>query len=145
MAKRKKGKGGQKDTVRFRKGEQFIGVNKSLWDSQAFKTLKPSAKILFLQFIFLAFPDRNGRIGMSHSKAAEIAQVNKATAGKHIEELMIRGFLQLRSYEMWQERKSREYRVTACYCYGLAPTEEFLKWRPGMNFFGRTKKFSGVN
>ena len=145
MAKRKKGKGAVKDTVPFRKGEQFIGVSKSLWDCPAFSTLKPPAKILLLHFVFLAYPHRNGSIGMSHSKAAEIAQVNKATAGKYLEELMIRGFLELRSHEMWQERMAREYRTTVCNCKGRIATEEFLQWEPGMNFFGRDKKFSGTN
>lgn len=145
MSRKKKGKGGQRDTVVYHKGEQFIGVAKSLWYSDAFRTLKPPAQILLLHFIFLAYPDRNGRIGMSHSKAAQIAQVNKATAGKYIEELMTRGFLQMRSHEMWRERKAREYRLTLCYCEGRVPTEEFRNWIPGMNFFGRNKKFSGIN
>jgi len=144
VAKRKKGKGAVKDTVPFRKGEQFIGVSKSLWDCPAFSTLKPPAKILLLHFVFLAYPHRNGSIGMSHSKAAEIAQVNKATAGKYLEELMIRGFLELRSHEMWQERMAREYRTTVCNCKGRMATEEYLQWEPGMNFFGRDKKFSGI-
>ena len=111
----------------------------------AFKTLKPPAKILLLHLVFLASPDRNGRIGLSHSKAAEIAKVNKATAGKYLEELMIRGFLEMRSYEMWQERMAREYRTTVCNYRGRSATEEFLQWEPGMNFFGRDKKFSGTN
>ena len=145
MAKRKKGKGGLKDVVPIRNGDQFIPINTSLRDCLAFKTLKPPAKILLLHFIFLAYPDRNGRIGMSHSKAAEIAQVNKATAGKYLEELMIRGFLEMRSHEMWQERMAREYRTTVCNCKGRIATEEFLQWEPGMNFFGRDKKFSGTN
>lgn len=145
MARKKRGRGGQTDSVAYRKSEQFISVHKSLWECTAFRTLKPPAQILLFHFIFLAYPNRNGRIGMSHSKAAQIAQVNKATAGKYLDELMVRGFLEMRNHEMWKERKAREYRITLCYCEGRAPTEEFRNWKLGLNFFGRDKKFAGTN
>ena len=127
------------DVPRTEKGMQFIAIGKSLYDCDAYKTLPSGAKILLQELMRLCYPNNNGRVGMSQQRAAEFAGVTKKTAGSYLNLLAERGFIVISKYEMWKQRMSREYRVTACSCNGKAPTEDYLDWEEGQNLFGKKR------
>ena len=144
MSKKKK-KINRYDHVQTKNRGQFVQVPHELLESAAYRSLPSAARCLLFEFMRLVWPNRNGKIGMSHEKAAELISCTKKTAGKHIEMLLQRGFIKLVKGELWQQRKAREYAVTSATRQGRSPTFEYLSWQEGDNFFGKERLFAGVD
>lgn len=142
---RKKDSGNKYDRIQSKSKGQYVQLPNELIESDAYRSLPSGARCLLIEFMRIVFPDRNGKIGMSHDRAATLVNCTKKTAGKYIEMLLQRGFLKLVKGELWQERKAREYALTAASRQGRSPTYEYLDWREGDNFFGKEQLFAGVN
>ena len=144
MAKKAK-KPDLKDKVVAKEGGQFIYLYAELTESVAYRSLCPGARCLLQEMMALVWPDRNGRVAMSHERAAGLVGCTKKTAGKYLEMLLVRGFLKLEKGELWQQRLAREYSLTMVTRQGRQPSHDYLRWSEGDNFFGANKKFAGVN
>jgi len=133
------------DRIQSKSKGQFVQLPNELIESDAYRSLPPGARCLLIEFMRIVFPDRNGKIGMSHDRAARLVNCTKKTAGKYIEMLLQRGFLKLVKGELWQERKAREYALTSASRQGRSPTYEYLGWREGDNFFGKEQWYAEMN
>ena len=134
-----------KDRVVPRQGGPFIYLYFELTESLAYRSLSSGARCLLQEMMALAWPDRNGRVAMSHERAAGLVRCTKKTAGTYLEKLLVRGFIKLEKGEIWQERLAREYSITMATRQGRQPSHEYLRWLEGDNFYGKNKKFAGVN
>jgi hypothetical protein len=141
---RKKKKQKVQDRIVTRSPGQFIQFSQELRDSEAYRSLKPGARCLLIELMMLVWPDRNGKIGMSHAKASLLIGCSKKTAGKYFEMLLSRGFIKVEKGELWQERLAREYSLTMATRQGRQPSHEYLSWTEGMNTYGGNKKLAGV-
>ncbi len=134
-----------KDRVVARQAGQFICLYSELTESLAYRSLSSGARCLLQEMMALAWPDRNGRLAMSHERAAGLVRCTKKTAGTYLERLLARGFIKLEKGELWQQRLAREYSLTMVTRQGRRPSHDYLRWSEGDNFFGTNKKFAGVN
>ena len=134
-----------KDRVVARQAGQFICLYSELTESLAYRSLSSGARCLLQEMMALAWPDRNGRLAMSHERAAGLVRCTKKTAGTYLERLLARGFIKLEKGELWQQRLAREYSLTMVTRQGRQPSHDYLRWSEGDNFFGANKKFAGVN
>lgn len=141
---RKKKKEKLQDRIVMRNPGQFIIFSRELFDSDAYRSLSNGARCLLMELMMLVWPDRNGKIGMSHEKASLLIRCSKKSAGKYFEMLLIRGFIKIEKGELWQERLAREYSLTMATRQGRQPSHEYLSWTEGMNFYGGNKKLAGV-
>jgi len=132
------------DRVVARNKTQYIALSRELVDSEAYRSLKPGARCLLQELMFLVWPDRNGKIGMSQEKASSLLGCTKKSAGKYFEMLLVRGFIKIEKGERWQQRQAREYSLTMAIRQGRQPSHEYLSWTEGMNLYGGNKKFAGV-
>ena len=147
MSKRKKGLNLVDRVVPRNKNEksQFVPLYIELTGSDAYRSLPPGARCLLHEMMSLVFPDRNGKVCMSHERAAELVSCTRKTAGVHLSKLLECGFLKMTKGEFWQQRKAREYSLTMATCSGRWPNHEYLYRLEGDNIFAGSKKFAGVN
>jgi len=127
MARRKKGAQG--------KGERFLRLPHILLKSEAWRSLSPAQRCVYIAIGEHYTGFNNGRIGLSVRQAAELANVNKDTAGAAFRVLEERGLIRKRkeggfSYKV---RHATEWVLTA-HPSGLngehPATQEFRHWKP---------------
>ena len=70
-----------KDRVVARQGGQFICLYSELTESLAYRSLSSGARCLLQEMMALAWPDRNGRLAMSHERAAGLVRCTKKNGG----------------------------------------------------------------
>ena len=124
---------------------QFVPLHTELTGSAAYRSLPPGARCLLQEMMSIVFPDRNGKVCMSHDRAAKLVCCTRKTASIHLSKLLERGFVKMTKGELWQQRKSREYSLTMATRSGRWPKHDYLSWKEGDNIFAGSKKFAGLN
>jgi DNA-binding transcriptional MocR family regulator len=99
--------------------------------SPAYRALSCPARCLLEEFQRIFRHGRNGELRISTRRASELLGVSEPTASNAFHELASHGFLVLTNDERWQERKTREWRLTFEHSNnGSAPTDEWKRWTP---------------
>ncbi|EBA00262.1 hypothetical protein [Marinobacter sp. ELB17] len=109
----------------------YVAMQREWFNSEAYRDLSRTARCLLAEIHNLYMPARNGRISLSVANGASRLNVTEKTIRPAYDELAEHGFIALTKGQMWQQRMSREWRVTFERCDGLEPTDEWRRWKPG--------------
>lgn len=115
------------------KGEpRHVRLYHWLMQSDAWRTLAPAAKALYLELGFRYNGSNNGRIGLSVRDAGDALQVSKATAARAFAELEQRGFVETvrKGHFDRKKRHATEWRLTEhrCDVSDTPATKAFMRW-----------------
>jgi len=116
--------------------DRFLSLPHYLLKSEAWKSIGPVPRALFIEVAQRWNGFNNGRIGLGVREAGEALHVKHTTAGAAFKVLQDRGFLVLTKDSGFdQKRLAREWRVTAfpvgdSRAPSSPPSKEFLRWRP---------------
>ena len=124
-------------TKRRERGGKFVKLDEWLMKTEAWRSLDPVARCIFIEMARLYNGHNNGEIGMACRRAAERVGVKKTIAAERIQTLMDRGFIRLtRAAEIGlrkrRQRFSASYPLTHVPVGKALPTKEFVHWRAGV-------------
>jgi hypothetical protein len=94
-------------------------------NSDEFHALSPGARSLLFEFQAIFHPSINGRLNLSHAKAAQKLNVTEKTVSGYYIELMQAHFIEQSHDYCYTQGKSRLYRLTYEPCRGREPTDEW--------------------
>lgn len=119
---------------RSKGGGPFVQLFKFMLESQAWKSLSPADRAVYIELCALYNGANNGRLGLGARRAAELCNISKNTVSTCFRILEARGFIDCVTAGGFS-RKSRhqtEWRLTQYRCdvTGQLPTKAFAKWRP---------------
>lgn len=78
-----------------RGGGKFIQLHDWFQSSEAWKTMKPGPRALYIEVKRRFNGSNNGEISLSHREAAKALNVNKNTVSAYFDELVERGFIRM--------------------------------------------------
>jgi len=114
----------------------FAGIPRCVIESEAYRRLSLIGRAILVEIVVRMRGDNNGEIHVSYAELAKcLNRKNQAPIGPAIAELMQHGLLDLSAESVWQERKSREYRLTFVNTSDsigrpIKATNEYLAWNP---------------
>ncbi len=120
------------------KNVTFIMLRHDIFESQAYRTMKPSARAVLSEIIRRYNGSNNGRISFSVREMAKRINVSHDTAGKAISEVLDRGFIivTIDSAFNVKNRTARRFALTFETIvnegngHKTAPSNEWRKWKP---------------
>lgn len=115
-----------------RQNGNFVQMHNWVMTSQAWATMKPGPRALYLELKRLFHGTNNGRIFLSHRDAANALNVGRDTVGTYYRELVDRGFLRVtRGHCLGPDGigQSTIYALTEEPENGQPATKEFLVWK----------------
>ena len=129
MSRRKINKTGRgKNTL-----SDFIGIERYLMRSVAWRSLKPIARAAYFEVCYCYDGSNNGRILMAARTLGDRLGVNKATAARALQELIAKGFVEVTKQSAFsvKSKQCSEYRLTAfsCAVTGDLPSKNFMRWK----------------
>lgn len=114
-------------------GPSFVQLYQYMLISEAWLSLRPAARAVYIELHRLYNGSNNGRLGLSVRRAAGRCRISKDTANGAFDELIERGFIAVvtKSAFSLKTRLATEYRVTCfpCDVTGALPTKDFTRWR----------------
>lgn len=123
-------------TGRSKKGERFYRLQHSILESEAWRSLRPCARSVYIALAQHYTPYKNGRIHLSVREAADLANVNKDTAARALKTLQERGLIACETPGGFSRktRHAAEWRLTAHPVDGEQHgTREYRDWKPEEN------------
>ena len=114
---------------KYRRAGGYIQRHEEWLNSPAYRDLKCPARCLLEEFQRIYRPQRNGRLSISTRNAERLLKVSENTACKAFRDLTSHGFIVLTKGHLWQQRESREWRLTFEPCNGREPTDEWRYWK----------------
>jgi hypothetical protein len=133
-------KGRGKDKRGRSKGEldTFFGLEVFILKTQAWQSLSPVARSIYLEIGAIFDWTNNGRLALSARQIADRMPISRATATRGFSELERKGFIAARKRSGFNmksgERRATEWRMTRykCNVTGDLPTKNFMAWKPGL-------------
>ena len=113
---------------RFDRKGQFFRTYREIFESDAYRSLTCIERGLLLELQAHYLPSRCD-IFLSTRDAADRLNVHPDTAGRAFYALESRGFIKLRKGALWQQRISREWRLTFESYRNREPTDEWRQFR----------------
>lgn len=112
----------------------FTLLTHHLQDSLAWRTLSPQGRAVYLEVARIYNGHNNGFLGLGVRRAADLANVNKDTAGRCFKDLLGRGLIAVGTPSSFatNNRLACEWRLTAFKCDRThqPATKEFQSWKP---------------
>jgi hypothetical protein len=123
-------------TGRSSGGGRFTAVHEFMQSSAAWQALKPQDRAVYLEVARVYNGSNNGYLIRSVRQLAELANINKDTAGKCLGRLVDLGFVECATPGGFSRKTphAAEWRLTQYKCdrTGAMGTKAFLRWRPEM-------------
>ena len=116
-----------------RKGGRHVQLGEWLQRSEAWATLKPGPRALYVEIKRRFNGANNGEIILSHRDAATAINVNRNTVGSYFNELLERGFLVMTKAPYLGPSGiglASVWGMTELPIGGKSATKEFMRWRP---------------
>ena len=113
-------------------GAKFVMLPHWLLASEAWRSLKPGPRALYLELRFRFKGGNNGEIFLSHRDAGNALNVGRDTAGGYFKELIERGFIvETRGHCLGPAGigQSATYALTEESLNNQPATIDFMKWR----------------
>ncbi len=123
-------------------GRNFVGKSRAMMQSPAFRDLRPVARALLDELIFIFNGSNNGEIHLAVRIAAKKINCHPDTAGNAFKELSRHGFIKHTRGDNWQAKKSREWRITCKKHNGQEPTNDWIEWEPGKPVFKVPQRYN---
>lgn len=130
---RKQRKGRRVDAKGRSIGEgNYVKLANYLLDSQAYLSLTPAARAVYIQLRRRFNGSNNGYIGFSVRDAAAEVKIAKDTATRAFKELQEKGFIRCREKGSFNFKKlhASEWILTQEKYNGQLPTKDFMRWEP---------------
>jgi hypothetical protein len=112
----------------------FIGIERYLMRSLAWRSLKPVARAAYLEVCYCYDGSNNGRIQLAARTLGDRLGVDKATAARALQELIAKGFIEVAKQSAFslKSKQCSEYRLTvfSCAVTGGLPLKNFMRWQP---------------
>lgn len=131
--KRKPGKGrGQDKEGRSKSDAQHVRLYHFLLKSEAWISLKPSERALYVAIAMRFNGYNNGEISMSVREAARELHIHRDTATKAFNTLVEKGFIKctLKGHFDFKIRHASTWTLTEERYQDQSPSKEYLRWRP---------------
>ena len=107
----------------------YVPFYYEIMDSTAYKSLSPKSRCLLMELQRREFPNKNGFVGMSEKRAADILDCAENTASKAFEELINRGFI-IRNFDGDYTRGlASEWIITYLQYQGREPTHDWKHYK----------------
>ena len=119
-----------------RKMSDFVALERYIIRSAAFRSLPPVARCALLELCYIYCGNNNGCVALSASSLAKKVGVGRSTAGRALQELKAKGFIEeVRpgGFNMKSgDRRATEWRLTfhRCDVTGERPSRSFMHWLP---------------
>ncbi len=114
--------------------ERFVSLPHYMLGSQAWRSLSPVARSVFIELAVIYNGSNNGRLALSVRDAAERVCCSKNTASRALTELTQKGFIDLCSHAHFDRKTphAAEYRLTmhSCDRSQQRASKAFMSWRP---------------
>jgi hypothetical protein len=112
--------------------ERFSKLPHYMQKSEAWRTMSPNAKAIYLEVLLRYDGGNNGEISYSVREASTIG-IGRTAAANALKELRERGFLVIHRDSSFhvKSREARCWRLTALECGNALATKDFMRWRPG--------------
>lgn len=123
MARSKRGSG----------GPPFVQLMEWFQSSEAWASMKPGPRALYLELKRRFRGHNNGRLFLSHRDAAKSLNCGRDTVAGYFHELEGRGFIAVTKGHCLGSAgvgQATHYRLTEEACDGKPATKEFMNWRP---------------
>jgi hypothetical protein len=123
---------------RTKKGDRFVKLDHWLLNTEAWRSLSPAARALYVELLRRYNGHNNGEISLSVREAARILHIAKDTASKAFKELEAKGFVKRHvcgSFN-WKRRHATTWILTDYEFEDEPATKEFARWRPERKKFG---------
>ena len=122
---------GHNQKGRTKKGVRFAKIDHWLMDTEAWCSLNPTCRALYLELIRRYNGHNNGEISLSVREAARLLHIAKDTASKALTELEAKGFIKRHicgSFN-WKRRHATTWILTEHDLGDEPATKEFARWR----------------
>lgn len=133
---------------RSKSGGQFVRLPVFMLDSDAWRSLTPAARAVYLEVARAYNGRNNGFLGLSVRTASERCRINKDTASRALHELQDRGFIACAVPGGFSRkvRHASEWRLTLERCdrTGEGPSKPFMRWRPAPPAERKTRSQTGA-
>ena len=116
------------------KHEQFVPLPYPMVRSEAWLSLKPASIKVYVELRSKFNGGNNGELSLSYALARNTLHLGNSTIEKAFDELEEKGFIVLTEEGHWYGRKAAEWRVTDRPYKGSPATNDWRRWKPGMNF-----------
>jgi hypothetical protein len=127
-------------TSRHRRGHRpakdtkHVRLHEWLMRTEAWRSLDPVARVIYIELCRRYSGSNNGRISFSVRQAADELSISKDTAGRGLQCLADRGFIraeQVGSFT-WKKRHATEWGLTEFGCdrTGALSSKDFARWTP---------------
>jgi len=112
--------------------EPFVRLPKYMLRCQAWRSMAPLPRALFVEVLALYTGANNGFLGLSAREAGDALDCSKSTAARAFEVLIERGFLEVSRDARFdrRDRRATEWRVTLHRCdrTGEHPSKAFMRF-----------------
>lgn len=111
---------------------KFIMLRHDIYDSEAWRSLSPKARCVWLELARRYNGINNGDIGLSNREAGKACNISKNTGGKALIELEEKGFIKVTAYSGFKNkyRVANRYALTHERYQDKPPTNEWRNWKP---------------
>ena len=119
---------------KFKKGQSvsFTKLDEWLMSSQAWSSLKPAPRALYIELKRLYNGSNNGRLFLSQRDASQRLNINRSTVSRYFKELIDKGFLvetQGHCLGFQGNGKAAHYALTELPLNEKPATKEFMNWK----------------
>lgn len=117
---------------RSQSGGRFVALREWMMRTEAWASLKPGPRALFVELARRYTGSNNGKIYLSRRDAATALNVGRDTVANYFADLIDRGFIVItRGHCLGPEGvgQSSTYRLTYESCEGAAATKDFMAWK----------------
>lgn len=122
---------GHNQKGRTKKGARFVKIDHWLMDTEAWRSLNPACRAIYLELVRRYNGHNNGEISLSVREAARLLHIAKDTASKALNELEAKGFIKRHvcgSFN-WKRRHATTWILTEHELGDQLATKEFARWR----------------
>ena len=117
---------------RTKGGERFVKLDHYFLKSQAWRSLKPVQRALYLELAMRFNGTNNGEIALSVRDGARLVRAGKDTISRAFHQLEFKGFIrrnQCGSFD-WKLRHATTWILTEHKLGDQLATKDFMRWRP---------------
>lgn len=120
------------DAKSRKKGDRFVKLEHWILKTEAWLSLKPRERVLFLLLLERYNGSNNGRISLSIREASRLCNIAQGTATKAFFVLIDKGFIRRRFEGSFSQKimYASEYEITIYAYLDKSPTKDFTKWKP---------------
>ncbi len=116
--------------------EQYVNLSYRMLRSPAWRALGGPAVKVYFELRARFNGGNNGQLTLSLDEGARLLGIGKATVGRALIELQVKGFIVMTKRGRWYGRQATEYAVTDKPVNGLPATNAWKHWRPEKQILG---------